>query len=429
MKQLTSSPIILQPQPLSFGKAITRRTETNDALFAPLLSSLIDADDALSAQVETFLLFTDEEVSELFASLLSSFEAWQKIDTDGRIEDDLQKRTNEEIDRLFRSDEEPHQSEEIGAMLLSVIQTFGQMKNVSTNKHPEHILHEEALRFKDVKEQLVRLMDKFSEHIRTNEPFRQALQQYESSNNDQMRNPLLKNVMAFLVKQVQKGQLQSTLHQSDRGLQHSDELLAREVMTRKVPIEVQERQSRFPGQVQVPLQQGAVDRIQQFEWHSQFRQTTDEPTLIKQVERMLATSRMSAFRNGITELTVRLQPEQLGSLAIKLVHEKGEVTARIIAQTDVARNLIESQIHQLRLAFLGQNINVEKIEVLHTEQTNSEAEERDEGKQDEQKNNEQMKRQHEQLRQENDEDDEASFHAWLHALTNERGVSNGKFFD
>ncbi|MFD1705885.1 flagellar hook-length control protein FliK [Siminovitchia sediminis] len=62
-------------------------------------------------------------------------------------------------------------------------------------------------------------------------------------------------------------------------------------------------------------------------------------------------------------LTVRLYPEHLGSLRIELIQKDGMMLARILTSTGIAKEMLDSQLHQLRQAFIQQNVQVDKIDV------------------------------------------------------------------
>lgn len=77
---------------------------------------------------------------------------------------------------------------------------------------------------------------------------------------------------------------------------------------------------------------------------------------------MLAKANFSTALNS-NKLLVRLYPEELGSLRIELLQKDGIMTARMLASTMQAKEMLDSQLHSLRQAFVQQNIQVDKIEV------------------------------------------------------------------
>lgn len=67
--------------------------------------------------------------------------------------------------------------------------------------------------------------------------------------------------------------------------------------------------------------------------------------------------------NQVSTMEMQLNPENLGKLFVTITSHNGEITARIAAQTQLAKEVIDSQISQFR-ENLGQNgIKVEAVEV------------------------------------------------------------------
>ncbi|MFD6207238.1 flagellar hook-length control protein FliK [Peribacillus sp. NPDC060253] len=83
---------------------------------------------------------------------------------------------------------------------------------------------------------------------------------------------------------------------------------------------------------------------------------------IKQFENILSKANFSGM-NGVNKLLIRLNPEHLGSLRIELIQKDGMLSAKIMATTAQAKDMMEKQIHGLKHAFSGQNIQIEKIEI------------------------------------------------------------------
>ncbi|MBO0995439.1 flagellar hook-length control protein FliK [Bacillus sp. SD088] len=107
------------------------------------------------------------------------------------------------------------------------------------------------------------------------------------------------------------------------------------------------------------------------------RMVTDQLNLQKPLEQQ------PAFRNFVRELgnimgrsnfnqtahtarlTIRLYPEELGSLRVELLQKDGIMTARFLASSSTAKEMLDVQMHSLRQAFSQQNIQVERIEVSY----------------------------------------------------------------
>lgn len=96
-------------------------------------------------------------------------------------------------------------------------------------------------------------------------------------------------------------------------------------------------------------------------------QSTDKGTLnseqlIKSFENIISRVQFTN-NNGMQKLLIKLKPEHLGSLRVEIIQQNGTMTAKIIASTTQAKELLDSQMHGLKQAFVNQNIPVEKLEL------------------------------------------------------------------
>lgn len=69
---------------------------------------------------------------------------------------------------------------------------------------------------------------------------------------------------------------------------------------------------------------------------------------------------------GTNRLLIKLYPEHLGQVRIELLQVNGVMTARILASTALGKEMLDSQLTQLRHAFVQQNIQVDRIDVSQT---------------------------------------------------------------
>ncbi|CAH0256787.1 flagellar hook-length control protein FliK [Peribacillus sp. Bi134] len=94
-------------------------------------------------------------------------------------------------------------------------------------------------------------------------------------------------------------------------------------------------------------------------------QTASQGEFVKLFENILSKANFSVI-NGVNKLLIRLNPEHLGSLRIELIQKDGMLSAKILATTAQAKDMLENQIHGLKQAFSGQNIQIERIEISQT---------------------------------------------------------------
>ncbi|USK35704.1 flagellar hook-length control protein FliK [Bacillus sp. F19] len=112
---------------------------------------------------------------------------------------------------------------------------------------------------------------------------------------------------------------------------------------------------------------------------------------------------------GSSQLTIRLAPEHLGMLTIKLQQQDGKTIAKIITSTQSAKELVEQGIHQLKQVLPAISIQVDRFE-MYSEQLepsfNRSHEEAD-----------QHRREQDRSRKESKEDERDTFKAHLNMLT------------
>ncbi|MCA1030074.1 flagellar hook-length control protein FliK [Bacillus timonensis] len=137
-----------------------------------------------------------------------------------------------------------------------------------------------------------------------------------------------------------------------------------------------------------PLQQFSIHLSQGLNEKEQVRQQ-----FVNQFFSAMKEGKVTALRNGQTNMVIRLNPDNLGSIMVKLTHLNGELTASIVTSNSVAKELLDSGIHQLRQLLVSQNISIDKIDVFsenqfeemkkHQEQNQSQDRNRNEGKKQE----------------------------------------------
>ncbi|PZD93326.1 hypothetical protein DNH61_22050 [Paenibacillus sambharensis] len=69
--------------------------------------------------------------------------------------------------------------------------------------------------------------------------------------------------------------------------------------------------------------------------------------------------------NAVSEARLTLLPEHLGQVDVKISMQNGQLTAQFVTDNVMARDMIESQMVQLRASLQTQGLQVEKLEVTH----------------------------------------------------------------
>lgn len=89
------------------------------------------------------------------------------------------------------------------------------------------------------------------------------------------------------------------------------------------------------------------------------KSTVDTESLIRQIRDQIKLS----ANLDTTKMEFQLNPEHLGKLTVQLASKDGVITARITTQNTVVKEVIESQIIQLKENMNNQGLKVEAVEV------------------------------------------------------------------
>ena len=92
------------------------------------------------------------------------------------------------------------------------------------------------------------------------------------------------------------------------------------------------------------------------------RNNTRNETLLREMQAIFKRSNFG-HTGGTNRLLIKLYPEHLGQVRIELMQTNGVMTARILASSALGKEMLDNQLHQLRSAFLQQNLQVERIDI------------------------------------------------------------------
>lgn len=95
------------------------------------------------------------------------------------------------------------------------------------------------------------------------------------------------------------------------------------------------------------------------------KQNTRNEALIREMQNIFKRANFGQT-GGTNRLLIQLYPEHLGQVRIELMQVNGIMTARILASTALGKEMLDSQLHQLRLAFVQQNLQVDRIDISQT---------------------------------------------------------------
>ncbi|RXZ76958.1 flagellar hook-length control protein FliK [Paenibacillaceae bacterium] len=131
------------------------------------------------------------------------------------------------------------------------------------------------------------------------------------------------------------------------------------------------------GAAEQPIQAEATDKpaavaVQQLQDQARplegaARAALPQPVPIQQFADKMTGFLVKQFQltttGGISEAKLSLYPEQLGQVDVKITVHQGQLTAIFMTDNGIAKDLLETQINQLRLALQQQGLQVDKLEV------------------------------------------------------------------
>ncbi|PZE22451.1 flagellar hook-length control protein FliK [Paenibacillus xerothermodurans] len=92
------------------------------------------------------------------------------------------------------------------------------------------------------------------------------------------------------------------------------------------------------------------------------------PAFVEEMaEFVIKSFTMDVRAEGITEAKLSLYPEHLGQVDVKLTMQNGQLVAQFVAESAVGREMLESQLSQLKTTLQSQGIQVDKLEVSQSQ--------------------------------------------------------------
>lgn len=153
-----------------------------------------------------------------------------------------------------------------------------------------------------------------------------------------------------------------------------------------------------------------ISRIEQHVIHINQTETSEPASkqFIDQFQSAMKTSRFLSMNNGVNQLSIALRPDNLGEMMVRLTEVNGEMTLKIIVSSQSTRQMLESNLHQLKNMFSPHQVVIEEQEIdLQETQSNNEEQAFDERDEDH------SEQSHQESLKDVDDDVETSFHDLL----------------
>lgn len=89
---------------------------------------------------------------------------------------------------------------------------------------------------------------------------------------------------------------------------------------------------------------------------------SSDKQLIKQFQNIMTTGRFT-MSNGVNQFTIALRPDNLGEMMVRLTQVNGEMTLKILVSSQTTKQMLESNIKELRSMFSPHQVVIEKQEI------------------------------------------------------------------
>lgn len=112
-----------------------------------------------------------------------------------------------------------------------------------------------------------------------------------------------------------------------------------------------------------------MNEIQQFDIHLHTTNRVEKISneLVSQLTNIIQKSNFMQARH-INQLTVTLNPENLGNITVRLVEIDGEMIVKLLVTSSLTKKALESNIHQLKHMFSPHQISIEREEGISDEE-------------------------------------------------------------
>ncbi|WP_430785925.1 flagellar hook-length control protein FliK [Virgibacillus flavescens] len=113
-----------------------------------------------------------------------------------------------------------------------------------------------------------------------------------------------------------------------------------------------------------------ISKVEQYVIHLNQTQNTQNNSqqLVDKFQDVIKTSKFLTLNNGSSQLNISIKPTNLGEMMVKLTQINGEMTVKIIVASAAAKEMLESNMTQLKHMFSPQQVVIEKQE-MQTQQS------------------------------------------------------------
>ncbi|WP_226376920.1 flagellar hook-length control protein FliK [Oceanobacillus halotolerans] len=107
------------------------------------------------------------------------------------------------------------------------------------------------------------------------------------------------------------------------------------------------------------------------------RSKSVDQQLINEFQKVMKTSQFLSMSNGNSQLAIRLQPDTLGDMMVRFTQVNGEMTVKILVSSVAAKEMLESNLHQLKNMFSPHQVTIERQDLQTQQSQNLNADQED----------------------------------------------------
>lgn len=177
-----------------------------------------------------------------------------------------------------------------------------------------------------------------------------------------IKNPIANAIWQHLVQTYQKRNQLAQNRQYNINAKVTSADVAKwleNALHNQLRLDSSKRQELVPAQQAMPMSK--VEQYIIYINQTQGSKAADQQ-LIDQFQKVIKLSNFLQL-NGSSQLSLTLKPDNLGEMMVKLTQINGEMTVKILVTSQVAKDMLESNMHQLRHMFSPQQVVIDRQDI------------------------------------------------------------------
>ena len=226
---------------------------------------------------------------------------------------------------------------------------------------------------------LAELVGKQSDTTQTQQNDLMSIKNFLSQSAELLQQQLSKEhtVKQQYVPSFNLGEMTAIKQQSFQSEQRGNQTAVAPTLVNEQIVSTRAVTTKLDTTLEINVSQAPVQKVESFTITLPAAKPAQSEAFLKEMQELLNKAQISNTA-GLTKLSIKLYPENLGSIRIEVTQQNGVFTARLLASTALGRELLDNHAHQLKQAFVQQNIQVERLDIAQSLQ-DAERNTRDQG--------------------------------------------------